>query len=141
MALINKNNHYIKLYADGTYEVYASAESREQLKNSTPSEVILQKYQELLDDLNSQEERKYYDPSFADEYGPLLNEYERYQWNLQTYNTIDDNYPIMTQYYPDVAHSIPHIIETGRVYDHADTSAENYINTKKRHRWGDTTDA
>lgn len=141
MALINQTGHYIKLYADGTYEIYTSFEARERYKNSTPSEIILQKYQTLIQELEKQEEFRYYNgAAFEAQYHPLVNEYHKYRYCLANYITTE-TYPIMEQYYSDVKDTIPEIIESGQTLDASETTADTYEYAKKHLRWGDTTDA
>lgn len=81
MALINSKGKYIKLSKNGYYEVYASEAARRKVKQSTPGETILLKYQELLSELMQpdKDEFRYYDPEgFAALYDPLNEEYYRY---------------------------------------------------------------
>ena len=141
MALINSKNRYIKLYEDGTYEVYSSEEARKRFKKSTASSVILAKYLELISDLESQEEFHYYDPEgFTAAYCPLISEYETYSYNLINYIT-GQEYPIMAEYYPDVADSIPEIIEAACIPQTSKDLEEAYIKAKQVKRFGETTDA
>ena len=141
MALINNQGKYIKLYPNGVYEIYRSEAAREKIKYSTDAKIIIKKYVTLLKELENQMERRYYDPSgFANEYDPLEAEYQRYRYNLVNHNATEE-YPLMAQYYPDVADSIPDIIEAGTTIDRAENSQEIYTIAKFKHRWGDTTDA
>lgn len=141
MALINGQGKYIKLYENGKYEIYRSEAARKRTKSSTSSDIIIKKYIELLHNLENQMERRYYDPSgFTSEYDPLEAEYQRYRYNLINHNTTEE-YPLMAQYYPDVADSIPDIVEAGVTMDRAENSQEIYTLAKFKHRWGDTTDA
>ena len=141
MALINLNGNYIKLNSDGKYTVYASAEARKKIKESTPGATIISKYKELLADLLSQEEFIYYDPkSFNEVYQPLIEEYSRYENDFK-YHVIGNSYPIMSEYYPDVADSIPEIVEGGRICRLNDSIEDAYIKAKKVKRFGETIDA
>ena len=141
MALINLKNRYIKLYKDGSYEIYTSEEARNRVKQSVSPETILGKYRELLIALEQQAEFSYYDPdNFSAQYDPLYKEYRRYQHNLKSCNASQE-YPIMAQYYPDVADSIPEIIEGGRVYKIFNTIEEAYNTAKQLKQFGETTDA
>lgn len=73
MALINSKGNYIKLTKDGQFEIYASEAARKRLKESTPGNIILNKYRELLANLEQpeQDEFRYYDPEgFAASYDP-----------------------------------------------------------------------
>lgn len=137
MALINSSGKYIKLFANGDYEIYPSKKARMLTKNSTSSEVIIQKYVELIQELEQQEELRYYNPSeFNRQYSQLDDEYQLYRLSLMNYD-VTQHYPIMQKYFPDVECTIPHIIENGRIMDHADSPAQNYIQTKHKRRWGE----
>jgi hypothetical protein len=143
MALINSSNRYIKLDKDGYYEVYSSEEARKKVKESTSGEVILSKYRELLAELEqpAQDEFRYYDPEgFAAIYDPLDLEYHRYWYNFDNY-IIGQEYPIMAQIYPDVADSIPEIIEAGCIPQTNNDAEEAYIKAKQIKRFGETLDA
>lgn len=141
MALINQDGKYIKLYANGNYEIYATEDSRKKVKNSTPSDMILNKYHTLISELEEQKEKRYYDPlGFSALYDPLIREYDRYKYNLASYITTEE-YPIMATYYPDVTHSIPEIIEAGGTMDGSDSAEAVYQHAKQVQRWGETTDA
>jgi hypothetical protein len=141
MAFINSDNRYIRLLPDGSFEVYASVEARDKIKNSTDGQVILAKYRELLKELAAQEDFICYDPDgFAEVYGPLEREYDRYWYNLDHY-IVGQEYPIMAQHYPDVADSIPEIVEKCHIRRMGETVEEAYINAKQLKRFGETTDA
>lgn len=141
MALLNTAGRYIRLSLDGTYEVYTSEIARNKVKTSTSSETIIAKYRELIIDLEQQEDYSYYDfENFCAEYLPLLDEYYSYCYNLTNYITTQD-YPIMAKIYPDVADSIPEIIEVGRIPQTNISLDEAYIKAKQLERFGETTDA
>jgi hypothetical protein len=143
MALINLNGKYIKLYEDGRYEMYTSEAARKKLKESTPGKVILNKYEELIADLEKPEqaEFRYYDPEgFAAIYDPLVQEYRDYQYNFDNYIT-GQEYPIMAEYYPDVADSIPELVVAARISQLGESLEESYIKAKQVKRFGETTDA
>jgi hypothetical protein len=143
MALINSNGRYIKLYKDGSYKVYSSEEARKRLKAATSGEIILEKYHELIKELEKPEQAdfRYYDPEgYAAVYSPLVAEYREYEYNFMNYITGKD-YPIMTEHYPDVADSIPEIIEAAYIpRDYKDVE-EAYIINKQLKRFGETIDA
>ena len=104
MALINADGRYIIVDKDNNFEIYISKEARDQVKNSTPAEVILAKYAELFEELHSEAyaELRYYDP---ENYWALVHtweeEYQRYAAHIahNTYNQ-DETYPLMAEYYP-----------------------------------------
>jgi hypothetical protein len=142
MALINSNGRYIKLYKDGSYEVYASEEARKKIKESTPGKAILTKYEELIADLEKPEqaEFRYYDPEgFAAIYDPLIQEYRNYQYNFANH-IIGYEYPIMSKIYPDVADSIQEIVEAAMPHEYKEVE-EAYIKAKQTKRFGETIDA
>ena len=141
MALINSKNLYIKLDTDGNYEVYASEEARARVKQSTSCEVILAKYEELLGELLKQEELKYYDTEgFNAKYNPLYEEFCRYCRNLTKHIT-GQEYPIIAKIYPDVADSIPEIVEGGKVVLSSSSQEEAYLKAKQLKLFGETIDA
>ena len=143
MALINSNGNYIKLAKDGTYEIYASEEARNRLKNCTSAETVLAKYRELITELEKPEQLdfRYYDPeNFAAIYDPLEEEYHRYWYNFNNH-IIGQEYPIMAKYYSDVAYSIPEIIEIARIPKEYKDVEEAYIKAKQIKRFGETIDA
>ena len=47
MALINSDGKYIKINIEGEFTIYASAEARDRIKNSTSYEIILDKYLDI----------------------------------------------------------------------------------------------
>ena len=143
MALINSNGKYIKLSKNGYYEVYASEVARRKVKQSTPGETILLKYQELLSELMQpdKDEFRYYDPEgFAALYDPLNEEYHRYWYNFDNH-IIGQDYPIMSEIYPDVAGSIPEIVEAAYIPTLSEELDELYLEAKQLKRFGETTDA
>lgn len=140
MALLNSKNHYIKLNSAGHYEVYISEESRKRVKESTASDTILAKYLELITNLEQDKEFQYYvRESFAAKYDPLVREYNRYRYNLASC-IVGQEYPIMAEIYPDVANSIPEIVEAGCVPQHAKDIEEAYLKAKQLKQFGETTD-
>lgn len=140
MALLNDKGEYIKLCSDGMYEIYASEEARLKVKNSTPGGVIIAKYQTLINDLEQQHERWYYDSeAFDAEYQAIYAEYYRYEYNY-IHHISGQSYPIMMQYYADVNDSIAEIIESGKIVVKDTDLAQAYINAKIVNRWGNTID-
>lgn len=145
MALINSLGRYVKLDKDGAFEVYVNEEARLKLKASTPAETICRKYEEVIAQLHSVEyaEMRYYSPK---EYNDLLSawedEYGRYDYRLIT-GTFDEDetYPLMAEYYPDVADSVPKIIARGTIGPSLETVEQTYIQAKQDKSWGETTDA
>jgi hypothetical protein len=147
MALINKLGRYIKLDKDDHFEIYINEEARQKFKTSTPSELIIKKYLEIIGDLTSDkyDEARYYNRI---EHGNLvaswMQEYQRYTYNLANY-IYTEEFPLMAAYYSDVADSIPKLVAKGTfggVFGkHAKTAEEAYIQAKQDESWGETTDA
>lgn len=141
MAFINLENKYIRLLPDGTCEIYASAEARDRIKNSTDGKIILAKYRELLKDLEAQPDFLYYDPEgYAAAHDPLEREYDRYWYNFNNY-IVGQEYPLMAAYYPDVADSIPEIVEKCWMPKMGETLDKAYEKAKQIKRFGETRDA
>ena len=138
MALINEKQKYIRLLPDGTYHIYPSEADRIREKNATKSEVILAAYDNMITCLLADEERQYYDTKAWDaEYSGICSERLRYLYDLQ--NHIRGNsYPLIAQYFPDVADSIAVIIESGNLMINADNL---YPLAKERCYFGQTEDA
>ena len=140
MALLNQNEEYIKLNTNGSYDIYASQEDREKVKNSTPFEIIKNKYQEIIDSYLADEERQYYDSkAWQQEYWAWDEEYQRYLYDIQLAKGAGE-YPLMAQYYPDIANSVPNIIQSGSIVVEAETGEEIYEIAKERKYWGETED-
>lgn len=143
MALINSNNQYIKLGAEGAFEIYATEADRIRVKTATPAEIILQKYVEIISDLQSSkyDEMRYYDRvTWGRLFDSWIQEAQRYDTNLRQHLTTEE-YPLMAEYYSDVADSIPNIIMSGSMGPCLETVEEVYQEAKHYKTWGETTDA
>lgn len=160
MALINDISNYIKVYADGRYEVYASQESRETLKEHTDSSKIIKKYNELMKRCESKfnaylekngititklNAKKIFEehPTLAklnDECSCICNELSCYEYDLHVANGPHHEFPIIEKYFDDVKDTIPTIIEKGKVSIESKTIDEAYDKLKKLKRFGDTID-
>ena len=143
MALINKNNNYIKVIKDGYFYIYVSEEARLREKNATSSSIIISEYEARIKALADDVERQYYDEeAWGREYDALVSEFARYQYDLDCYRYSPDNtYPIMAETYPTIADSIPEIIQSGSVMIESPTTAEEYEIVKERELFGYTEDA
>lgn len=140
MAFLNSANKYIKLNLDGAFEIYSSQEARLRVKQATPCEIIIEKYRTIARELEADLEFRYFDPiGFAHKYDPWIAEYLRYEYNLSMY-IVGEDYPLMSEFYPDVADSIPHIIESGSIDLSGEALTELYNKAKERKYWGDTLD-
>jgi hypothetical protein len=140
MALIDQEGKYIKLSQKGEFEIYTSEEARIKVKNSIPGEAILNKYLELIKNLELQEERRYYDPDWHKEYIALCTEYQDYRYDLNNCIT-GKEYPIMASFYPDITNSIPDIICKGIINMSVCSVEEAYTDAKQSKYWGETVDA
>lgn len=144
MALINKDGHYIKLDKGGAFEIYPNESARLLAKQSTSPQIILKKYIEIISDLYSPKYRElhyYGNGEFEKLFSSWMREYQRYQNNYCNY-LVGEEYPLMAEYYPDVATSIPQILVAGTVGTyHLDTAEESYAQAKKDKVWGETIDA
>lgn len=144
MALINNLGQYIKLDKDGAFEIYVNKQARDQLKFSTPASVILQRYQEIITELRSEAhaEERYYNPiEYWAKVQAWENEYYHYSYQIEqgTYD-VDGEYPLISQYYPDVKRSIPQIVARGFLGPQTNSASESYNSAKKYKNWGNTVD-
>ena len=140
MALLNQNEEYIKLNTNGSYDIYATQEDREKLKSSTPFETIKNKYREIIDNLFADEERQYYDSkAWEQEHQGWESEFQRYLYDVQLAKGAGE-YPLMAQYYPDIANSVPNIIQSGSIVVETETGEQIYEIAKERKYWGKTED-
>lgn len=143
MALINKLGQYIRLGENDSFEVYTSAEARQRFKVAPASTDILIKYKQVLQEFESPEfdEFRYYNSDEYDaQYQAWLQEYHTYFYNLVNY-VFGQEYPLMSQYYPNVKDSIPEIVAAGTFGQQSLPVAEAYEAAKKYNNWGETTDA
>lgn len=164
MALLNKNNEYIKLEKDGSIVFYSSEDYR--LKEKViSSEQVLNKYKELhnslyqtmydLAVLHGVTEQDYEDeevykqkqidyPDFGkacDDYWSLYHEENNYSNDLYRENGPQQDYPIIEEYFPNVKDSIPVITFKGGITNLAsDTVDESYEKAKENKYFGETRD-
>ena len=114
MALLLPNNTYFKIDIDGNYTIYKNKTARNRIKRSSSPEKIIQKYDEIIKSIYSQE-RNYYD------YAGMTAELHIWETELASYmtdlknHTLGNEYPLIPQYFPDVSKTIPDVIETGRL--------------------------
>lgn len=140
MALLTLESKYIKLYANGMFEIYKNKAARDAVKNGISSKEVLEKYNNILQTLDADKEFKYYNPAeFAIQYDGWRAEFERYSYNLDLYR-VGEVYPLMASIYPDVADSIPNILEAGQIDIAEDTVDKLYLRVKERGYWAETSD-
>lgn len=161
MALQIKNKQYVRLLLDSdvNFEIYKSEADRLKVKNATPANIILCKYEELIKNQeviiaayvrenkiaaneifhksNTDNILKSY---FANLYA-LRDEHAQYRQILMLEKGTSQDFPIMAEFYPDVKDSIPYIIEKGFTLL-ADTTSidELYETAKKVKRFGKSKD-
>lgn len=112
MALILKNNSYFKIDKDGNYIVYKNKTARNKHKKACESQAVLEKYKEILESMSSREYFHYNDMNTG-ERKAWIDEYKSYCIDLLN-NNAGGEYPLMAQYFPDVAKSIPDVLYEGR---------------------------
>ena len=139
MALKTKENNYIKIELTGHYKIYNTSLARKLEKNKKSSTDIIAKYEELIYLLDVDAERRYYDPSYFDEYNTLIDEYHRYLKDTRD-NIIGNKYPIIKKYFREVEKSILGVIESGRIRVKGDTLTEVYAYVKANQYFGETED-
>lgn len=158
-----KNNKYIKLLEDGTYKVYPSQEVRDRQKNATNPEIILQKYKELIDAIEGQlqefvsslgySEEELQNPDLCAEImalpsivnyeaqlTPLCTEIWEYENDLRLEQGAQHEFPIMSEFYPDIKDSIPVVLESASSLWKSHTLADLYEEAKAKRRFGETED-
>jgi len=165
MGLIKNDGTYIKLEPDGTFMFFTSKEERMLVKNSSNSEDIIQKYDELLKEkyqlmfeavtklglTNDDYENNwdvYYSrvsenpecKSFVDSYFDLMAEYDSYADDLFYQKGTQHEFPIMKEFFPDIETTIPNILYNGKIGISAETADEEYEQVKKLEIFGETTD-
>jgi len=114
MALLLKDNSYLKINMDGSYFCYKNRTTRNKEKK-TNSQEIIQKYKEIIEEFTSHiEEIRYYAKDKFELYLAWQREFRTYLSSLQTFDT-SNKYPLMEQYYPDIKNTIPYIIVKGKI--------------------------
>lgn len=140
MALkIKETNQYLKLELDGSYTLYETEAARKTEKKVTPWRQVLEKYSQILWDLDWDIERRYYDPSYFVEYKAWKEEYLKYRQDIRT-QTIGNKYPLMKKYIKDIEKTIPRIVSTGRLAVKGETLEEVYNSAKRYGYFGEVED-
>lgn len=141
MALKNAQNLYIKLYTNGDALFYKTSQARQQIKDATNWETILIKYEEIIEALESDEERDYYDSeALKQEKIAWHNEFRTYYYDT-LHSIKDHHYPLMAQYFPDIEDTIPDIESKINIPLLAsDTLEEAYNKAKELKIFGETED-
>ena len=153
MALL-KNEQYIRLFEDGSCEIYPSQEEREKIKNSTPKETIMEKYEELLNiqrqsiklflennpNIQSENDIPFELKNMIEDFDILNNEYSNYLNDCRYLDGAKHDYTIMEIYYPDVYNSVPKITMRVKITLEGNTLEEIYLDAKAKERFGETID-
>lgn len=132
MALLNKDKNYIKLNIDGTYDIYADINERLKEKNSLITfDAVVSKYTEIVNSLLRDEERIYYDAvEWQKEYYAWDNEMQNFIYDYKAKNGAS-SYPLIEQYFDNVADIIPKVIQSGFIVFNADTVQKIYELSKE----------
>ena len=109
-----KTNKYIIMQIDGTYIIYLDEKNRKAVKKATPHYKVIQKYNEIINQLLNDKEKFYYDPNFHTELENWIKEKDSFcdaymnQANSKTF-------PLIRQYIKDAGKAIPKILHTGKI--------------------------
>ena len=134
MALLIKDNYYFKINLDGSYFIYKNKTARNKEKKAPKPEVIIAKYKEIIAEITSIEYQRYHEKT-GDEQA-WIEECQKYCLNLQNHKG-GEKYPLMEQYFADVANSIPEIVSRGTIGIQAKTLKELYNYLKQKNIFGE----
>lgn len=136
VALVLKDNSYLKVDVDGSYVVYKNKTARNKHKKATDSAIVLREYESRIAKLSSRE-RMYYGNMSPDELASWTDEYKSYYRHLVNHDATGE-YPLMAEVFPDVAKSIPEILFEGRFgwATKFETLSEVYNEIKRRRAFG-----
>lgn len=163
MAFLNSKNKYIRLKENGRVDIYSSQEARERRKTATDSDIIFNKYQEIIDeqikniydyveanniDITEMSPEK--EQEILDNHPYIAScAYVANKWSAEKYQYEDDFYahkgctkkfPLMETYFPDIQDSIPDIIEMVFIPWNTEKIEEIYQQAKERKIFGETKD-
>lgn len=140
MALkLAESNYYLKIDLQGNFKIYKTIKDRNLEKKAPTFEKISAKYAAIIKNFKQDFERRYYDPSFTELIIAWEKEAELY--NLSYINGIHmNNFPLMSQYIPNIGKSLPNIVSVGRIWVKGETLAEVYDYIKKVGYFKDATD-
>ena len=115
MALqFNKDKTYLKIDENGNYVIYKNKTARNKEKKINVKEII-DKYNEILSGYHITAELAYYAPEIVEEYFAWKEEYQNYLIMLDSKRTLRCEFPLMSQYFPNIKDSLPLIIAEGSV--------------------------
>lgn len=132
MALKNKETGaYLRVDLDGNYLIYKSEEARKFEKKKISSAYIIWKYNDIINKLECDSERRYYDPSYYSEYDAWYDEYYKYRDALRKGITTN-KYPLMKKHFKNIEKTIISVIERGWMRVEGETLKEVYKNLKSK---------
>ena len=140
MALkLTNSNYYIKIDLQGNFKIYKTAKDRLSEKNAPQFEDIILKYATIIHQLRQDKERLYYDPNFIKLIRAWEEEAELYSLNhFQGIHSTE--FPLMAEYIPNIAKSLPRIIHTGSLGVLGNTVEEVYEYVKRVGYFNDALD-
>ncbi len=113
MALLLANKNYLKIDSSGNYIIYKNKTARNKEKK-LDHQLILNKYNQLIEQHNLTAEILYYKDGAAEEYLKIIDESNSYGYALQCGLT-DEEFPIMSEFFPNIKDSLPTLIAKGRI--------------------------
>ena len=140
MALKIKNTtFYIVIDLQGNYKIYKSALYRKKEKEGKFPQNIMTKYEQIIDEISFDAERRYYDPTYYEDLEAWRTEYQRYRDDFYN-NVIGNKYPLMKQHFKDVEKSINYKVSSGGIWVKGNTLKEVYKYVKEQKYFGETED-
>jgi hypothetical protein len=140
MALKKLNNgQYIKVELDGTVSIYKTRAERLREKRAPLFEVVRAKYKIIIHELQKNKERLYYDPAYALLLQQWEAEFEKYI-EAHRVGHKNKNFPLMSQYFPNVSDSLPELICKCQVGVSGTTLAEVYESVRRNGYFGEVED-
>lgn len=134
MGLLRDNGQYIRITLTGDYYIYPTKKQRTTEKKAASPEVVIQKYTEIIRELETDQEALYYLGTTQ-----LLADW-RQEFNAYLKKDTSCKFPLMKEYIKDVAKTIPNFVSAGRIMVRGNTLAEVYDYVKKYKVFGETED-
>lgn len=113
MALLLADKSYLKIDSNGNYIIYKNKTARAKEKK-LDFQTVINKYNQLLEENKLSGELMYYNTEAADYYLKILDESNRYMQAVQ-YGYTNEEFPIITEFFPSIKNSIPTIIRSGGI--------------------------
>ena len=133
MALLLPDSTYVKVDIDGSFLVYKNRTARNREKKAPNPKEIIAKYEEIIFEFSSDEYIRYHEQTGQE--ALWRKEYTQYCLDLRFLRT-GNEYPLMAQYYPDVAKTIPVVVNSGTLGLQAETVEELYNKIKDAEIFG-----